>query len=322
MQPFGGLTQEYERVPKPAVEGPEPAGIEEPAGAEGGEVYSQGGVLRLIGRTFARNRLAVIGVGIVIVLVLFCFVGPLIYRTDQINTNILESNLAPSGGHLLGTDNNGYDILGRLMAGGQSSIEIGLAVASVATVFGVIYGAIAGYFGKIVDTIMMRVVDVLLAIPIVFLFIFVSTVITPSTWLLIAVLGGLSWLAPARLVRGETLSLRTREYVQAVKVMGGKSRRVVFRHIIPNAIGTIIVNATFQVADAILVLALLQYLGFALPPPTATWGGMLSQGSNFLSDGYWWQVYPPLVAIVLIVVAFNFIGDALRDAFEVRLQER
>ena len=118
-------------------------------------------------------------------------------------------------------------------------------------------------------------------------------------------------------MRGETLSLRTREYVQAVKVMGGKSRRIVFRHIIPNAIGTIIVNATFQVADAILVLAVLQYLGFALPPPTATWGQMLSQGSRFLSDGYWWQVYPALVAIVLIVVAFNFIGDALRDSFEV-----
>ncbi len=179
-----------------------------------------------------------------------------------------------------------------------------------------------GISASIVDAVMMRVVDILLAIPVVFLFIFVSTIVTPSTWLLIAVLSGLSWLAPARLVRGETLSLRTREYVQAVKVMGGKSRRIVFRHIIPNAIGTIIVNATFQIADAILVLAILQYLGFALPFPTATWGSMLSQGSTFLSDGYWWQVYPALVAIVLIVVAFNFIGDALRDSFEVRLQER
>jgi peptide/nickel transport system permease protein len=185
-----------------------------------------------------------------------------------------------------------------------------------------VYGAVAGYFGKYVDAVMMRVVDILLAIPVVFLFIFVSDVITPSTWLLIGVLSGLSWLAPARLVRGETLSLRTREYVQAVKVMGGKSRRIVFRHIIPNAIGTIIVNATFQIADAILVLAILQYLGFSLPFPTATWGSMLSQGSSFLSDGYWWEVYPALVAIVLIVVAFNFIGDALRDSFEVRLQER
>jgi peptide/nickel transport system permease protein len=249
-------------------------------------------------------------------------VGPLFYHTDQVDTNIINSNDAPSGSHLLGTDNNGFDILGRLMKGGQSSIEIAFCVAIIATFIGVVYGAIAGYFGRYVDAVMMRVVDILLAIPVVFLFIFVSDIVTPSTWLLIAVLSGLSWLAPARLVRGETLSLRTREYVQAVKVMGGKSRRIVFRHIIPNAIGTIIVNATFQIADAILVLAVLQYLGFALPFPTATWGSMLSQGSTFLSDGYWWQVYPALVAIVLIVVAFNFIGDALRDSFEVRLQER
>ena len=290
--------------------------------AEGGEVYAQGSILRLLLRTFAKNRLAVIGVVLVVFFVLFCFVGPLLYHTDQVDTNILQSNNHPSGSYPLGTDNNGYDILGRLMAGGQSSIEIGLSVALLATSLGVAYGAIAGFFGKIVDTIMMRFVDILLAVPVVFLFIYISIIVQPTTWLLIAVLAGLSWLAPARLVRGETLSLRTREYVQAVKVMGGKSRRAVFRHIIPNAIGTIIVNATFQVADAILVLAVLQYLGFSLPPPTATWGGMLSQGSQFLSDGYWWEVYPALVLIILIVVAFNFIGDALRDSFEVRLQER
>jgi peptide/nickel transport system permease protein len=289
---------------------------------DGGEVYKQGSVAELVFRTFTRNKLAVVGVVIVVLMVLFCFVGPLFYHTDQVDTNIINSNDAPSGTHLLGTDNNGFDILGRLMKGGQSSIEIAFCVAVFATFIGVVYGAIAGYFGKYVDAVMMRVVDILLAIPVVFLFIFVSTIVTPSTWLLIAVLSGLSWLAPARLVRGETLSLRTREYVQAVRVMGGRSRRIVFRHIIPNAIGTIIVNATFQVADAILVLAVLQYLGFALPFPTATWGSMLSQGSTFLSDGYWWQVYPALVSIVLIVVAFNFIGDALRDSFEVRLQER
>jgi peptide/nickel transport system permease protein len=296
---------------------------EEPLGAaEGGEVYSQGSVVRLVARTFVKNKLAVIGVVIVVLMVVFCFIGPFLYHTNQVLTNIMENNEGPSAGHWLGTDNNGYDILGRLMAGGQSSIEIGLSVAVIATVLGVVYGAVAGYFGKAVDAVMMRVVDILLAIPVVFLFIFIATLTTPTTGLLILVLAGLSWLAPARLVRGETLSLRTREYVRAVKVMGGRSRRVVFRHIIPNAIGTIIVNATFQVADAILVLAVLQYLGFSLPPPTATWGEMLSQGSELLSNGYWWQVYPALVCIVLIVVAFNFIGDALRDSFEVRLQER
>jgi peptide/nickel transport system permease protein len=304
------------------------AEVENVSAAEAGDVYQQGSLASLILRTFTKNKLAVIGIVIVVGMLLFCFVGPLFYHTDQVDTNIIESNLAPSGGHVLGTDNNGYDILGRLMAGGQISIEIGLAVAVIATFLGVVWGAISGYFGKAVDAVMMRVVDIFLAIPVVFLFIFISTILPTNTtpteykFLLIAVLAGLSWLAPARLVRGETLTLRTREYVSAVRVMGGNSRRVVFRHIIPNAIGTIVVNATFQVADAILVLAVLQYLGFALPPPTPTWGGMLSQGSSFLSDGYWWEVYPALVAIILIVVAFNFIGDALRDSFEVRLQER
>ena len=290
--------------------------------AEGGEVYKQGSVLQLVLRTFTKNKLAIVGVVIVCFMVVFCFAGPQLYRTDQVYTNIINSNGAPSWSHLLGTDQNGYDILGRLMVGGQTSIEIGFCVAIMATFLGVVWGAIAGYAGKMVDTVMMRIVDVLLAIPIVFLFIFISTIITPSTWLLIAVLAGLSWLAPSRLVRGETLSLRTREYVHAVRVMGGRTRRIVFRHIIPNTIGTIIVNLTFQIADAILVLAVLQYLGFGLAPPTATWGGMLSAGSELLSDGYWWEVYPALLTIVLIVVAFNFIGDALRDSFEVRLQER
>jgi peptide/nickel transport system permease protein len=304
------------------------AEVENVAEAEAGDVYQQGSLGALILRTFTKNKLAVVGIVIVVLMVLFCFIGPLFYHTDQVDTNIINSNLAPSGSHLLGTDNNGYDILGRLMAGGQISIEIGLAVAVIATFLGVVWGAISGFFGRAVDAVMMRIVDIFLAIPVVFLFIFISTILPTNTTpleyrlLLIAVLAGLSWLAPARLVRGETLSLRTREYVSAVRVMGGKSRRVVFRHIIPNAVGTIIVNATFQVADAILVLAVLQYLGFALPPPTPTWGGMLSQGSTFLSDGYWWEVYPALLMIILIVVAFNFIGDALRDSFEVRLQER
>src|SRR5579862_7092425 len=154
-----------------------PALVEEEAlpVAEGGDVYKQGSIFQLVLRTFVKNKLAVVGVVIVVAMVLFCFVGPLFYRTNQVLTNIMESNDPPSGGHLLGTDNNGYDILGRLMQGGQISIEIGLSVAVIATFFGVAWGAIAGYFGKFVDAVMMRVVDILLAVPVVFLFIFIST---------------------------------------------------------------------------------------------------------------------------------------------------
>lgn len=294
----------------------------EPASRDGGEIYSSGGVLRLLWNTFRENKLALVGVISVVVIALFCFVGPLFYVTDQVHSNLLNVNLAPSRAHLLGTDDNGFDILGRLMVGGQSSIEVGLAVALIATSLGVIWGAISGFFGGVIDAVMMRVVDVMLALPVVFLFIFLASIFKPTLGMLIVVLGLLSWLSPARLVRGETLSLRTREYVQASKTLGGGSSRSIFRHIIPNAVGTIIVNATFQVADAILVLAMLSFLGFGLAPPAATWGGMLSNGTNYIFDGYWWQVYPAGVMIVVTVLSFNFIGDGLRDSFEVRLQRR
>jgi peptide/nickel transport system permease protein len=290
--------------------------------AEGGEAFRQESNLKRILYTFVENRLAVVGVFLVIIVSLFCFVGPHIYHTDQVDSNLVAVNLKPTGSHLLGTDDSGHDILGRLMVGGQVTIEIAFAVALITTVIGVLYGAVAGYYGKVVDTVMMRFVDILLAIPVVYLFIFLSTVFKPTKWLLVLVLSGLSWLGPARLIRGETLSLRTREYVQAVKSMGGRSWRIIIRHIVPNTIGTIIVNATFQVADAILILAVLDYLGFSLPPTVPTWGSMLSDGTNFLLDGYWWQVYPAMILLVLTVVAFNLIGDGLRDSFEVRLQKR
>src|SRR5579875_3745896 len=289
---------------------------------EGGEVVSTGSAWRLVLRTFAQNKLAIIGTGIVILMILFSYVGLLVYHTDQFNPNLANVNLSPGGSHPLGTDQSGFDILGRLMLGGQSSIEVGLAVGFVATVFGLVYGAISGFFGKVTDVLMMRFVDIGLAIPLVFLFIFMAQVFKPTLGLLIGLLAVISWQIPARLVRGETLSLRTREYVQAVRTMGGRSTRIIARHIIPNTIGTIVVTVTFQIANAILVLAVLQYLGFGLPPTTPTWGSMLSDGTTFLQDGYWWEIYPALAFIVITVVAFNFIGDALQDAFDVRLQER
>jgi peptide/nickel transport system permease protein len=289
---------------------------------EGGEVASSGSPWALVGRTFAQNKLAMIGVAVVIIVILFSFIGPLVYHTDQVNPNLIAVNLGPGGGHPLGTDSSGFDILGRLMEGGQSSIEVGIAVGLVSTVAGLIYGAIAGYFGGALDGVLMRLVDIGLAIPVVFLFIFVAQIYKPNLTLLIVLLTIVSWLIPARLVRGEALSLRTREYVQAVQVMGGRSWRIILRHIIPNTIGVIMVTVTFQIANAILILAVLQYLGFGLPPTTPTWGSMLSDGTTYLQDGYWWEVYPALIIIVITVVAFNFIGDALQDAYDVRLQER
>jgi peptide/nickel transport system permease protein len=266
------------------------------------------------------SPLGLIGLTTIVLACLFCFAGPLLYHTNQVGSNLAAANLPPGKGHPLGTDENGYDILGRLMVGGQSSLEIGAAVAVIATSAGVIWGAIAGFSGGLVDALMMRIVDVILAIPALFLLLILATSTAPSTLELIIVLSFLAWQVPSRLVRGESLSLRTREFVQAVQVMGGGSARSVIRHIIPNTVSTIVVNATFQVADAILVLAVLSYLGFGLPPPAATWGGMLSDGTSYIFAGYWWQVYPVGVLIVIVVVAFNFLGDALRDLLDVRLR--
>ncbi|HEX4724724.1 MAG TPA: ABC transporter permease [Pseudonocardiaceae bacterium] len=273
-------------------------------------------------QVFLANRLAIVGLVVVVLFLLFCFVGPFVHHTEQLRTDLAQANQPPGAAHILGTDDVGYDEFGRLMVGGQSSLEIGIAAAVMATLVGTLWGAIAGYLGGFVDAVMMRVVDTLLAIPGLFLLLLLVAIFTPSTGLLIVVIAFGAWLTPARLVRGETLSLRTREYVQAAKMMGGGNRRAILKHITPNAIGTIVVNATFQVADAILIVAALSFLGLGVPPPHADWGNMLSDGTAFTQNGYWWMILPPGLAIVLVVVAFNFLGDALRDAFEVRLRRR
>jgi peptide/nickel transport system permease protein len=289
---------------------------------EATEARSGSGTLRIMARGLASSKSGLIGVGVVLAVTLFCFVGPLIYPTNQVSSNLNAVNLPPSSSHLLGTSDSGFDILGRLMVGGQTSLEIGISVAIVASVFGVLVGAFAGFFGGIADALVMRVVDTILAVPILFFLLFLASVTTPSVPELILVLSALSWLGPARLIRGETLTIRVLEYVQASRVMGGRSLRILLRHIVPNSIGTIVVNATFQVADAILILATISYLGLGLPPPAATWGGMLSNGTNYISDGYWWEIYPVGLIIVITVIAINFIGDAIRDSLQLQLIRR
>lgn len=228
----------------------------------------------------------------------------------------------PSAANPLGTDNVGYDVLGRLMVGGQSSLEIGFVAALSAGISGVAWGAIAGYFGGFIDSTMMRIVDALLALPVLFVLLLMAAIIKINQLNLTLVVAFFAWLVPARLIRGETLTLRTREYIQAVKGMGGGSNRSIFVHIISSAIGIIVVNITFQVADALLALAAFGYLGFGLPSPAANWGLMLSQGVGYLYAGEWWLIYPVGILIVMTVIAFNFVGDALRDAFDVRLKRR
>ena len=286
------------------------------AGADGGQ--GQGARSGL--RSWASLRQARIGVGIVAALVAFSFLGPLFYHTNQVTVNLNNATLPPGAGHPLGTDGDGFDILGRLMRGGQSSLELGFAVAITTTVVGTLYGAIAGWLGGIVDVVLMRVVDTLLAIPTLMLLLILVNIFTPNLLIIILLLSALSWLGTARLVRGEVLALRVRDYVQAAKTVGGGQWWIIRRHLVPNAFGVIVVSATFTVADAILTMSALSFLGLGLPPPASDWGSMLTNGLEYLFDGYWWMIYPAALILIVTVIAFNLIGESIRDSLDVRLR--
>ena len=289
---------------------------------EGGEVGPVQSGLRLALREFAQNKLAVIGIGILLFYVLFCFVGPLVYHGNTSNSDLLHTNLPPQAGYPLGTTDQGFDELGLLMKGGQAALQVGFAAAFIGIFIGMLWGAIAGLAGGIVDSAMMRVVDVFLSVPFLFIVLIVAVRYGASVLGLSLIIGAFTWLVPARLVRGEVLTLRTRDFVAAARTAGSGRSRLIGRHLIPNAFGVIIVNVTFNVADAILAVAALGFLGFGLHYPTQDWGDMLSNGVQVMSNGYWWLVYPVGASIVLVVMACNLIGDALRDSLDVRLRRR
>ncbi|MCX6461958.1 MAG: ABC transporter permease [Actinobacteria bacterium] len=270
------------------------------------------------GRAFAGNRLAVIGLVTLVLIAVFCFIGPLLWRTEQVHTSLGDTFLPPGTGHPLGTDDLGRDVLGRLMLGGQISLIVGISAAVIATTIGALYGSIAGYAGGAVDSVMMRVVDAVISIPTLFLILFVAALVAPTVGALILAVALTSWLVPARLVRGEALTLRNLDFVSMVKVMGGGSTRAVTRHVLPNTVSTLVVNATFQIADAILIIATLSFLGLGPRPPAASWGGVLSNGLQYEYSGYWWLIYPAGIAIIITVVAINLVGDGLRDALSPR----
>ncbi len=290
--------------------------------AEGGEVTVIQSGWRLAVRSFAESKLAVIGVGLIVFFVLFSWVGPLVYHGDTSVAQLLNADSPPAAGSPVGTDSTGFDILGAMMVGGQASLSIGLLSALIATVVGTLWGAIAGLAGGLVDGAMMRVVDVILSVPLLFVILIVGAKWGSTVLNLAVIIGIFSWLAPARLVRGEVLTLRVRDFVSAARSAGSTRSRLVLRHLIPNALSVVVVNITFQVADAILLVAALGFLGFGLNFPVFDWGDMLSGGTSNLLNGYWWEVYPVGLCIVLTVMAFNLVGDALRDALDVRLRRR
>ena len=294
-----------------------------PGKAPGGEV---GGApvpgWRFALSTFAENRLAVASLAVLALIFAFCFLGPFFYHTNQTSADLMLQDLPPSTAHLLGTNSDGFDELGRLMLGGQSTLEVALASAVLSTVVGLAWGLVAGYVGGIVDAILMRIVDAVLAIPFLFFVVLLASLVTPTRWLIILVITSVSWLETARLVRAETLSLRTRDYVKAAAGYGTGRFRILLRHITPNLIGILAVGASLKIADSVEIYVSMSYLGLGLPPPATDWGTLLAEGINDLFDNYWWQLWPAAFFIVLTVLAVSMLGDGLRDAVEGRLRRR
>jgi peptide/nickel transport system permease protein len=307
------------------MQSPDGATVAGPVGMvpAGGNITAAGGAGRnLFLNDLLRNKRAMGGCVVVLLLILFCFVGPLIYRTNQTTVNLGISNLPPGPGHPLGTDEYGIDILGRLMVGGQSSLVLGFSVAIASTVIGALYGAISGMVGGIVDAFLMRIVDTLLAVPTFILLLIVASMFTLNLTAIILLLTVLSWPYVCRLVRAEVLSLRTREFVQASTAMGSTRMRILIRHMLPNTFNIFIVTTTFAVADSIYALSALSFLGLGPPPPFADWGTMLTTGVNDLFDSYPWEVYPALIVLVVTILAFRYIGDALNDIGSARSSMR
>lgn len=271
---------------------------------------------------FAENKLALAALIFLIFALAFAFLGPFVYHSNTTQIELNNFTQPPGAGHPLGTDQQGFDELGDLMKATQSSLEVGLAAGLIAALFGALYGAVSGYVGGWLDALMMRIIDALMSFPYIFVLIYLGSVLGKGKLPMILEIGFTFWFSITRLVRGESLSIKVRDYVAASKMMGGGAGRIIYKHILPNTIGTTIVNTTFSIADAIFALSTLSFIGLGLPPTQADLGGLVDAGTNYLSQGYWWMIFPAAVMIVLLIMSFNIIGDALRDAVETRLQKR
>ena len=268
-------------------------------------------------RRFARHRLALIGLVVLVALGLGAGFAPQVspYEPDAIDPrNMLDG---PSAEHWLGTDDIGRDVLSRLLHAGRVSLTLALGVALLAMAMGMMLGALAGFFRGWVDTVISTLIDTMLSIPVLALAMVASAFIELTTWRLIAILSLVSWPTIARITRGQVLSISQWAFVEAAEVLGFSNGRILLRHILPNTLTPIIVAGSLLVAYAILIESALSFLGFGLPPPTATWGGMLNAAQPYYQDAPWLAIFPGLV-ITLAVASINFVGEGLREAFNPR----
>ena len=266
-----------------------------------------------------RDNRARIGLGVIVVMVLLAAAAPIIARHDPLAIDLRARLLPPSAAHWMGTDFQGRDVWARLVYGARISLSVGLISQSVALMLGVTLGLLAGYYGRWVDEIVMRLADVTLAFPTLLLLIAMVAAFDPSLTVVFVTIGVVGWAGMARLVRGQVLVVRQLEFVQAIRSLGGSDVRVMWRHVLPNVVAPVVISATLGIAGAIMAEAALSFLGLGVPPPTPSWGSMIADGRdlNQLRTAPWTSLFPG-IAIGAAVLGFNLLGDALRDVLDPR----
>ena len=276
-------------------------------------------------RRFRRHRLAMLGSAIMLLLIVSAAFAPIISRYDPNRVDLKVTNQPPSGAHWFGTDRTGRDIWARTMYAGRVSLSVGLVAVAISTVIGVVLGALSGYYGKAVDFAIMRVTDMVMSFPVIIIALTIVAILPPewfkySILLVMAAIGLLTWPGVCRLARGQILSLREQDFVTAAQAVGMSRERIIFRHILPNAMAPILVSMSFAVANAILLEAGLSFYNLGVQRPTPSWGNMLEPARTLMVlEGSPWQWLPPGILIVISVLCINFIGDGLRDALDPRM---
>ena len=273
----------------------------------------------VVWRQLRHNRMALVGAGIVLVMFLMAAVASF-SSIDPAAIDVSQSLLPPSMKHPFGTDDLGREVLVRMLYGARISLLVGFVAVGISTLIGIVLGSLAGYYGGWVDALVMRFVDIMLCFPTFFLILAVIAFLDPSIWNIMIVIGLTSWMGIARLIRAEFLSLRQRDFVLAAQALGVSDLRLIFRHILPNAMSPVLVSATLGVAGAILTESALSFLGIGVQPPTPSWGNMLIIGKQTLGSAWWLSVFPGL-AILITVLGYNLLGEGIRDALDPRLKE-
>jgi peptide/nickel transport system permease protein len=268
---------------------------------------------------FKKRRMAVGGLVMIAIMFLIAGLAFFLAPQDPGKTDVSLKLKAPSLHHYLGTDQLGRDVFSRMLYGSRISLSVGFVAVGISILIGILVGAVAGFYGRWVDSLLMRFVDTMLCFPSFFLILTVVALLGPSIFNIMVVIGITSWMGTARLVRAEFLSLRERDFTQAAKALGVKNPRIIFRHILPNALAPVFVSATLKVASAILVEAGLSFLGFGVQPPAPSWGNILTEGRTYIFDAWWLTVFPGL-AILITVLSFNLLGEGMRDALDPRLR--